>query len=502
MVEQSGEQPHATGHATSHATIHTTSGDEPTEAGRRRRPTVAERQARGKAARELAPLESHADFEPQPSRDPVGLLQGQAASRVPELVPIRYGRMLVSPFTFYRGGALVMAADLHGTATAGLQVQLCGDAHLSNFGAYASPERQLVFDINDFDETLPGPFEWDVKRLAASLVIAGRDNGFTAKQCRAITVAGVESYRSTMRELAGQPILSVWYAHVDIEEAIAEYESSLSARDAKKYRGGLQAAEARLAKARARDSVHAMRKLTTVVDGRRRITNDPPLLVPLAEVAGFDSDVVLAQLQALLGAYRETLQSDRRLLLDNFTLSDIAHKVVGVGSVGTRAWVLLLEGSDEREALVLQAKEAGPSALAAYLGESGHGNEGERVVAGQRLMQATSDIFLGWLRTHPAGGGAVDYYIRQLRDWKVSAEIERMVPLGMTAYARLCGATLARAHARCGDRIAIAAYLGRSATFENAVADFAESYADLNERDHAELARAVADRRIEATTGV
>jgi uncharacterized protein (DUF2252 family) len=464
--------------------------------------SVADRKAAGKAARAQVPLEGHAQFTPDPSRDAVGLLLGQAAGRVPDLVPIRHGRMLVSPFTFYRGAALVMAADLDTTPAAGLRTQLCGDAHLSNFGAYASPERRLVFDINDFDETFPGPFEWDVKRLAASIVVAGRENGFSAKQSRAATVAAVQSYRTAMREYAARPILDVWYAHVDVEEALAEYRALLDAREAKRRQALFRATDAALAKARTRDSLQAMRKLTAVVEGRRRIVSDPPLVVPLAELTGFDSDELLGRLQTLVADYRATLQPDRRQLLDQFRLTDVAHKVVGVGSVGTRAWVLLFEGSQEKEALVLQAKQAAPSALAGFLGGSGDGHEGERVVAGQRLMQATSDIFLGWLRSQPTGGEPVDYYVRQLRDWKVSAEIEAMYPLAITAYGRLCGATLARAHARAGDRIAIAAYLGKSDIFENAVADFAESYADQTGRDHAALVQAVAGGRVEARSGV
>ena len=465
-------------------------------------PTVAERKALGKAARERVPLEAHAGFTPDPRRDPVAMLLGQATSRVPDLVPIRHGRMLVSPFTFYRGAALVMAGDLSPTPTAGLTVQLCGDAHLSNFGAYASPERRLVFDINDFDETFPGPFEWDVKRLAASMVVAGRDNGFTEKQCRAQAVGTIESYRTAMRDFATQPILDVWYAHVNLEEAIAEYQASVSARDARRYKNDFEATQARLAKARGRNSRHAIRKLTTVVDGRRRIASDPPLLVPVTDMMGLDTASVLEQLRSLVSDYRETLQADRRHLLDQFTVTDIAHKVVGVGSVGTRAWVILFEGSDEREALVLQAKQAGPSVLSGYLGETQHGHEGERVVAGQRMMQATSDIFLGWLRARSVAGEPVDYYLRQLRDWKISAELERMDTRSMPLYGRLCGATLARAHARSGDRIAIAAYLGKTSAFEEAVADFAEAYADQNERDHAELVRAVTEGRVEAQTGV
>jgi uncharacterized protein (DUF2252 family) len=461
-----------------------------------------QRAALGKAARANVPLEAHAEFRPARARDPVALLLKQAETRVPELVPIRHGRMLVSPFTFYRGAALVMAADLHSTPTPGLKVQLCGDAHLSNFGAYASPERRLVFDINDFDETLPGPFEWDVKRLAASLVVAARDNGFTNKQCRKITLSCVERYRTAMRTFATQPILAVWYAHLDVEDSMSEFKSNLTARRLQKDKADLKAAEKLLAKAHTRDSLQAIGKLTTTTDGRRRITSNPPLVVPLDELTGFDLDLLLERLRSLLSTYRDTLQSDRQRLFDHFALADVAHKVVGVGSVGTRAWILLLEGEVEGDALLLQAKQAEASALADYTGESEYTNQGERVVAGQHLMQATSDIFLGWLRAQPTGGSDEDYYVRQLRDWKQSAVIGEMSPRSMDVYAELCGWTLARAHARSGDRIVISAYLGNSTKFDNAIADFAETYAEQNERDHEAFAAAVAAGRVEAQSDV
>jgi uncharacterized protein (DUF2252 family) len=455
---------------------------------------------RGKAARARAPLEAHADFRPAPSRDPVALLLRQAKTRVPELVPIRHGRMLVSPFTFYRGAALVMAADLHTTPTSGLVTQLCGDAHLSNFGAYASPERRLVFDINDFDETLGGPFEWDVKRLAASFFIAGRDNGFSKKQCRNITLIATESYRTAMRAFAAQTILEVWYARLDVQDAFADFKATLSARSLKKSEADLKAAESLSAKARTRDVMQAIGKLTTMAFGRRRIVSDPPLIVPIDELP--NSNELFSQLDGLVAAYRGTLQYDRRRLLDHFILTDVAHKVVGVGSVGLRAWILLLEGGLEAEALLLQAKQAEVSALADYAGQSEYVNQGERVVAGQRLMQAASDICLGWVRAKSPDGQKEDYYLRQLRDWKMSAEIETMQPQSMEIYARLCGWTLARAHARSGDRFAIAAYLGNSTKFDNAIADFANTYAEQNEKDHAALARAVATGRVEAQSGV
>ena len=461
-----------------------------------------QRATSGRAARGKAPLDAHAEFQPSKARDPVALLLSQDESRVPELVPIRHGRMLESPFAFYRGAAAVMAADLHTTPTPGLRTQLCGDAHLSNFGAYASPERRLVFDINDFDETLPGAFEWDVKRLAASFVVAGRDNGFTSKQSRKITLTCVENYRTAMRAFADQTILDVWYAHLDVEDAVAEFKSTLTARKLKKGKADLKATESRLAKAHTRDSLQAIGKLTTKVDGRRRITSDPPLVVPIEELTGFDPDLLLERIRGLLVTYRETLPPDRQRLVDHFTLADIAHKVVGVGSVGLRAWIVLLESGLEADMLLLQAKQAEVSVLADYSGDSEYTNQGERVVVGQHLMQASSDIFLGWLRAQPTGGGDQDYYVRQLRDWKVSATIEEMDRRSMDVYAQLCGWTLARAHARSGDRIAISAYLGNSTKFDSAIADFAETYADQNERDHAALASAVAAGRVEAQVGV
>jgi uncharacterized protein (DUF2252 family) len=456
----------------------------------------ADRVAQGKDARAVAPLESHAEFKSGGSRDPVGLLLEQAKTRVPELVPVRHGRMLVSPFTFYRGAALPMAADLATTPASGLRVQLCGDAHLSNFGAFASPERQLVFDVNDFDETLPGPFEWDVKRLAASLAVAGRDNGFSRKDRRQIELAAAEGYRTAMRAFAKQHFLDVWYAHMDVEAAIGEFRSQLKAKRVK-------ATEQMVTKAHTQDSMRALGKLTTVVDGQRRIISDPPLIEPVEEVfADVQADAIYDLIREVMGKYQRTLQSDRKHLLEYFTLVQLARKVVGVGSVGTRAWIALMEGVDGTEPLFLQAKEAQPSVLAAHCGRSQYRNQGERVVAGQHLMQAESDIFLGW--THVVGPDGVDrdYYVRQLKDWKFSAPIEQMIPSGMKIYARLCGWTLARAHACSGDRIALAAYLGGSAKFDQAIADFAETYADQNERDYAALQTAVKEGRAKATTEI
>jgi uncharacterized protein (DUF2252 family) len=456
----------------------------------------ADRVARGKDARAAAPLDSHAEFRAGRSRDPVGLLLSQAESRVPELVPVRHGRMLVSPFTFYRGAALPMAADLAGTPASGLRVQLCGDAHLSNFGAFASPERNLVFDVNDFDETLPGPFEWDVKRLAASLAVAGRDNGFPVKACRKAALAAAEGYRMAMRGFAEQAFLDVWYAHLDIEPAIGQFRSGVTGKK-------LKAFEKLMAKAHTRDSTQALGKLTTIVDGRRRIISDPPTIVPVEEVfADVQADAIYEQIRGVLGKYRRTLQSDRRHLLEQFTLVQVARKVVGVGSVGTRAWILLMDAADGVEPLFLQAKEAQPSVLAEYCGRSQYNNQGERVVAGQHLQQAQSDIFLGWTRITGPDGIDRDFYVRQLRDWKFSVPTEVMLLPGMTAYARLCGWTLARAHARSGDRVALAAYLGGSAEFDQAIADFAETYADQNERDYAALQAAVKDGKAQAITGI
>ena len=457
--------------------------------------TRDERVARGKAARSVTPLESQAEFAPKRSRDPLGLLLEQETTRVPELVPIRHGRMLASPMAYYRGAALPMTVDLAGTPVSGLRAQLCGDAHLANFGAFASPARRLVFDINDFDETLPGPFEWDVKRLAASFAIAGQANGFGAKTRRAITATVAATYRTAMRAFAQQTRIQVWYSHLDVEEALAAHRADIRPKR-------LKAIQAMLAEARTRDSDQAMRKLTTVVDGHRRIISDPPTMVPVEELfSDIQSDQIYDLLRTVYAKYRRTLQSDRRRLLEHFELVQAARKVVGVGSVGQRAWVVLLE-DDENEPMFLQAKEAQPSVLADYCGRSRYRNQGERVVAGQHLMQALSDIFLGW--THMVGADGVDrdFYVRQLRDWKFSFPIEAMQPEGMTVYADLCAWTLARAHARSGDRVAMAAYLGGTDAFDHAIAEFAEAYADQNARDYATFQQAAKTGQIEAVTGI
>ncbi|HTZ27786.1 MAG TPA: DUF2252 domain-containing protein [Streptosporangiaceae bacterium] len=461
--------------------------------------TPAERAAKGKAARAEVPRDSHAAFEPAPDRtDPIALLEEQATTRVPELVPVRYGRMMVSPFTYYRGAALPMAADLATTPVSGLAVQACGDAHLSNFGVFGSAERRLVFDVNDFDETLPGPWEWDVKRLAASLEVAGRGNGFAGKQRREIVAATVASYRLAMRTFARMTNLDVWYAHADMEQMRAQFDSRLGARQRKAVDKGM-------ARARTRDSMQAVSRLTHLVDGRPRIVSDPPLIVPVDQLAPDEMDRagIEAQVGDLLAKYRRTLETDRRVLLEQFEFCDLARKVVGVGSVGTRCWIALMLGRDGADPLFLQVKEAEASVLGRFVGGSRYTNQGQRVVAGQRLMQATSDIFLGWQR-NPAGfdGKARDFYVRQLRDWKFSVEIESMVPSGMKLYGELCGWTLARAHARSGDRIAIASYLGGSDAFDRAITQFAATYADQNERDHQALVDAVSSGRITAEPGL
>jgi uncharacterized protein (DUF2252 family) len=459
--------------------------------------SVEERVARGKAARREVPRESHADFSPGAfRRDPVALLQRQATTRVPELVPIRYGRMLVSPFTFYRGAALVMAADLAGGPRSGITTQLCGDAHLMNFGAFGSPERRLVFGINDFDETLPGPWEWDVKRLAASFAIAGRDNGYSTKERKTVLLAAVGAYRKAMREFAGMKNLAVWYAHLDIEQAFAELQSQLDRATRKR-------AQANIAKARTRDSMQAFGKLTHVVDGERRILSDPPLIQPVEElVEGDELDQVMEWIRGVLRGYRRTLQSDRRELLEGFRFAGMARKVVGVGSVGTRAWIVLLLGRDEDDPLFLQAKEAEASVLEEFLAPSRHAPAGARVVHGQHLMQETSDIFLGYQRVEAPDGVERDFYVRQLRDWKGAALVETMTPATMVVYARLCAWTLARAHARSGDRVAIASYLGGGDAFDRAIAHFSELYADQNERDYDALLQAEKDGRLTARRGL
>jgi uncharacterized protein (DUF2252 family) len=457
--------------------------------------TPAERAERGRIARAHVPRESHATFERQPDQpDPLALLSAQCTVRVPELVPIRWGRMLASPFSYFRGAALPMAADLASTPVSGLPVQACGDAHLSNFGIFGSAERRLVFDVNDFDETLPGPWEWDVKRLAASMEVAARDSGFSGKERRQIVLATVARYRQAVRDFARMSNLAVWYAHADMDQFRARFDAQLNKRQRKLLGKGL-------AKARTRDSLQEIGKLTQLVDGKPRIISDPPLIVPIGELlpAQVDRKAFEAQITDLLAKYRRTLETDRKMLLDQFEFADMARKVVGVGSVGTRCWIVLMLGRDENDPLFLQVKEAEESVLSHFVGASKFSNEGQRVCAGQRLMQASSDIFLGWQRTEAGlDGRQRDFYVRQLRDWKFSVDVQAMIPSGMAMYGQLCGWTLARAHARSGDRIAIASYLGGSDVFDQAIAQFAIAYADQNERDYSKLSEAVKEGRITA----
>jgi uncharacterized protein (DUF2252 family) len=456
--------------------------------------TRADRAARGKAIRAAVPRDSHAAGMPQSGRaDPLSLLEQQETSRLPELVPVRHGRMMMSPFSYFRGAALPMASDLAATPVTGLAVQACGDAHLSNFGMYGTGERNLVFDINDFDETLPGPWEWDVKRLAASLEIAARDNGIAASKRRQIVLAAVASYRRAMRDFAGQTNLAVWYSHVEIDRLQAQFQSLLNARQ----RRSISKAAA---KARSRDSRQAATKLTDGADGRRRIIADPPLLVPADQLLlGQDREALESLMSDLISRYRRTLDFDHGFLLDQYEFADIALKVVGVGSVGTRCWVVLMLGADDSDPLLLQVKEAEASVLSQFTSPSQFPSEGQRVVAGQRLMQAASDIFLGWQRSESIlDGRERDFYIRQLRDWKFSFDIGALLPRGLRIYGEVCGWTLARAHARSGDRIGIAAYLGGSDVFDRAVAEFAAGYADQNERDYDALVAAVSAGRLTA----
>ena len=440
-------------------------------------------------------------FDPPSDRaNPIGLLLQQAKTRVPELVPVRHGRMMVSPFTYFRGAALPMASDLAATPVSGLAVQACGDAHLSNFGLFGSPERRLMFDVNDFDETLPGPWEWDVKRLAASLEVAGRGNGFPARQRREIVMSAVGQYRQAMRGFARMTNLEVWYARADIDQLRAQFDSQLAEQQRRRLDKGL-------ARARTRDSLQEVAKLTRVVDGEPRIISDPPVLVPVDELmpAETSREGLKAFITGLIASYRRTLDTDRRYLLEQYQFCDMARKVVGVGSVGTRCWIILMLGRDESDPLFLQVKEAEASVLSRFAGASKYKNQGQRVVAGQRLMQATSDIFLGWQHTEGEAtldGKPRDFYIRQLRDWKYSLEIETLIPEGLRMYGALCGWTLARAHARSGDRIAIAAYLGGSEVFDRAFTQFAVAYADQNQHDHQALVDAVTSGRITAEPGV
>ncbi len=454
---------------------------------------VRERAVKGKAARLQAPRSAHADWEPSADRaDPVAILEAQAASRVPELVPIRYARMAASPFAFFRGAAAVMAADLAPTPASGLRVQACGDAHLANFGTFAAPDRRLVFDLNDFDETLPGPWEWDLKRLAASFEIAARENGLKRKQRRAVVRTAARQYRESMRQFAAMRNLEVWYARLD-ETTVAEQLRSQGAAAVRRVEKGA-------AKARRKDSLRALDRLTHRVDGELRIVSRPPLIVPIEELIPDEEAErrMEGEVRAVLERYANSLKGDRRRLLESYRLRHIAHKVVGVGSVGTRAWIILLTGRDDEDPLFLQAKEAQASVLEPYAGASELDNHGRRVVEGQWLMQAASDSFLGWCPAIGIDGRERHFYVRQLWDGKGSVEVEALPPSGLESYARMCGWTLARAHARSGDSVAIGAYLGSGATCEEAIAEFASAYADRNQRDHAALVAAIASGRVKA----
>jgi uncharacterized protein (DUF2252 family) len=500
-------------------------------------PSVDDRKARGLEARDRVPLSSHTSWRPATDRpDPVALLEKQDFTREPDLVPVRHGRMMVSPFTFYRGAAAVMAADLGGTPVAGLEAQLCGDAHLSNFGAFASPERRLLFDLNDFDETLPGPFEYDVKRMAASFTIAARNNGFSRADARAATLASVRAYREAMASFAQMGTMDIWYASLDEDQlrasiramvtGIAKQEKAAKTAEradkrskAPKKAGKKAAVQAKAdkqeeakaaakraaktaAKAHTRDSLQALSKLGELVNGKYRIVSQPPIVVPLRDLAATyglaprEADRVVRD---QFRAYRETLEDDRRKLLERFEIVDAARKVVGVGSVGTRAFIVLLQGRDANDPLFLQIKEATTSVLEPYVRRSRYRQHGERVVQGQRMMQAASDIYLGWtkgldVRRH--------FYWRQLRDMKGSALVEAMIPLTLTFYAGICGWTLARAHARSGDPVAIAAYLGDSDEFDSSITDFCERYADQNEQDYQQFVNAVKSGQLAAVEGV
>jgi len=490
-------------------------------------PTVDERKARGREAARVTPPSIHAGWKPAEDRpDPVALLEAQNLTREPDLVPVRHGRMMASPFTFYRGAAKIMAADLADTPVAGLEAQLCGDAHLSNFGVFASPERRLLFDLNDFDETLPGPIEYDVKRMAASFTIAARNNGFSPADARAATMTAVTAYREAMAEFAQMRTMDLWYASLDEGELMRAIQGAVAETKDKKEKGkkgkkgekeekgekgksdrklaeqAAKAAEKSREKAHTRDSAQALSKLGELADGHYRIVSQPPLIVPLRDVGatyGLSAEDLDRAIREQFRAYRATLQDDRRSLLERFQIVDVARKVVGVGSVGTRAFIVLLQGRDDADPLFLQVKEATASVLEEFLGKSNYRQHGERVVQGQRMMQAASDIYLGWtkgvdVRRH--------YYWRQLRDMKGSALVDTMRPFALGFYGRVCGWTLARAHARSGDAVAIAEYLGGTSAFDEAITDFCQAYADQNEEDYAEFVAAVRSGRLKALEGV
>jgi uncharacterized protein (DUF2252 family) len=452
--------------------------------------SVAQRRDLGRARRSVMPRPALAEFSPPQNRpNPVDLLESQAADRIADLLRVRYGRMLRSQFAFFRGAALIMASDLASNRHTGLTTQLCGDAHVSNFGLFASPERSLVFDINDFDETLPGPWEWDVKRLVASVAIVAQENGFGRDERERVVRTCAQAYRARIRTLATMRELDVWYAQTVVDDAL---EASVDETYARAIRRTA-------AKAQGRDSLQALSKLTRLVDGRRRLASDPPLLIPIDELVGeAEARVHEEHMGALFDAYEESLETARRMLVHRFRYTGMARKVVGVGSVGARAWVVLLLGHDDQDPLLMQVKEAQPSVLERFLGSGGYANAAERVVVGQRLMQASSDILLGWLRCVGPDGHEGDYYVRQLRDWKESASLESMGPQLLADYGRSCAHALARAHARTGDRDAIAGYLGSGDAADVALTRFAEVYAQQNARDYAALRDAVDGGRVQA----
>jgi uncharacterized protein (DUF2252 family) len=444
--------------------------------------STADRAAAGRAVRRRVRRSTLGDWTPAPDRDPLGLLDAQEATRVPELVPLRHERMAVSPFTFFRGAATVFAADMADEPRTELDVQLCGDAHLANFGAFASPERVLVFDINDFDETLPGPFEWDVKRLAASFEVAGRSNGFDEQDRQATQFSLASAYASAMAEFAGMHHLDLWYRTLSAEDILERWGDEIDATILRRF-------AKTVTKAKGKDRLRAMRRLTTMSDGAPRFLSDPPVLQPMSELMGpEEQERMYAQITTAFELYRRSLQTDRRALLERYQLVDLARKVVGVGSVGTRCWVALLVGREDGDPLFLQVKEAERSVLEPHLARSIYHQQGRRVVEGQRFMQAASDIFLGWVRLDGLDGRPHDYYFRQLWDWKASADIDTMSPALLAVYAKLCGYTLARAHARSGDSVAISAYLGGGNGLGQAMVRFSVAYADQNEKDHAAFA--------------
>jgi uncharacterized protein (DUF2252 family) len=471
-------------------------------AWRRQHLTVDQRVARGRAARAQAPRSAHGRWEPAPDRpDPVALLEEQAQSRVPGLVPIRYGRMLVSPFTFYRGAALIMASDLAATPVSGVTVQLCGDAHLSNFGLFGTPERQMIFDINDFDETLPGPWEWDIKRLAASFEVMGRDRGFAPADRRAIVMAGVAEYRDRMRQAAGMGALGAWYDHLEAGMLLSLVRKAVRVKRVSKKEA--RSFERDVKRAHSRDSTRVFAKRADEVEGELRIVADPPIIIPIEDIIipGSEWEDPVPLIKKLLNSYRRTLGHHHHPV-EEYRYVHTAYKMVGVGSVGTRCYITLLTGRDHNDPLFLQVKEAQASVLEQFLPKSTYANHGQRVVAGQRLMQAATDIFLGWVRIKGMDGVTRDYYVRQFQDWKGSADVDTMLVPGATLYSRICGATLARAHARWGDRIAIASYLGNGDSFDRAIADFSAAYADQNERDYKAFTAAIDSGRLVAQTGL